>query len=56
MGLFQMIILIVIVYCLVYALIDRICKCIEHCTTARSFKHFQDGFTKFINNKEDKED
>lgn len=32
----------VVAYLLVYALIDRVCKCIEHCATARAFNNFTD--------------
>jgi hypothetical protein len=30
----------IIVYLCVYALINRICQCIEHCATAKSFDRF----------------
>lgn len=43
MTMMQQIILILIVYILVYALIDRICKCIEHCAIARAYGKFKEA-------------
>lgn len=31
------------VYLCVYALINRICKCIEHCATARAYSKFREN-------------
>lgn len=31
-----------VTYLCVYALLARICQCIEHCATARSFKRFME--------------
>ena len=39
----QVIIAFVIVYLCVYALIDRICQCIEHCATARAYSKFREN-------------
>lgn len=36
----QQIIIIIVLYFCIYALITRICKCIEHCATARAYSKF----------------
>lgn len=41
MTAFQQALLIVIIFICTYTLIDRICKCIEHCATVRAFGKFQ---------------
>lgn len=33
----QEIILFIIIYLCIYALISRVCQCIEHCSTARAY-------------------
>ncbi len=32
-----------IIYFCAYAVINRICRCIEHCATARAFSKFQEN-------------
>lgn len=39
----QMVIAFVVVYLCVYALIGRICQCIEHCATARAYSRFREN-------------
>lgn len=39
----QALIAFVIVYLCVYALIGRICQCIEHCATARAYSKFREN-------------
>lgn len=39
----QLLILFIIVYVCVYALIDRVLKCIEHCATARAYSKFREA-------------
>lgn len=34
----------VIIYICFYSLIDRVCKCIEHCANAKSFTRTADAF------------
>lgn len=43
MTLIQQIIVLIILYLCVYTLIDRICKCIEHCATARAYSKFREN-------------
>lgn len=43
MTFMQMVIAFVIVYICVYALIGRICQCIEHCATARAYSKFREN-------------
>lgn len=43
MTFIQMVIAFVIVYLCVYALIGRICQCIEHCATARAYSRFREN-------------
>lgn len=43
MTIFQQILLFLILYICVYALIDRVCKCIEHCSTDRAFSKFKEN-------------
>lgn len=43
MTLFQQITLLIILYLCVYALISRVCKCIEHCATARAYSKFHEN-------------
>ena len=42
MTFWQMVIAFIVVYICVYALIDRICQCIEHCATARACSKFRE--------------
>lgn len=39
----QLLILFIIVYVCIYALIDRILKCVEHCATARAYSKFREA-------------
>ena len=43
MTFWQMVIAFIVVYLCVYALIDRICQCIEHCATARAYSKFREN-------------
>lgn len=43
MTAFQQALLIVIIFICAYALIDRICKCIEHCATAKAYSKFREN-------------
>ena len=43
MTFWQMVITFVVVYICIYALIDRICQCIEHCATARAYSKFREN-------------
>lgn len=40
---FQQALLFVIVFICAYTLIDRICKCIEHCATAKAYGKFREN-------------
>ena len=46
-------ILIVIVFICLYALIDRVCKCVEHCATAKSFTKAVEASEKVKTEKEE---
>lgn len=43
MTLVQQIIVLIILFLCVYTLIDRICKCIEHCATAKAYSKFREN-------------
>lgn len=43
MTFIQFIVVFFILYLCVYALINRVCKCIEHCTTARAYSKFREN-------------
>lgn len=43
MTLFQIVIVSLIIYICTYALIDRICKCVEHCATNKAFSRYLDS-------------
>ena len=43
MTFWHIVIAFVIVYLCVYALIGRICQCIEHCATARAYSKFREN-------------
>lgn len=43
MTFWQMVIAFIVVYLCVYALISRICQCIEHCATARAYSKFREN-------------
>ena len=40
---FQQALLIVLIFICTYTLIDRICKCIEHCATAKAYGKFKEN-------------
>lgn len=39
----QQILFVLIIFICVYTLIDRICKCIEHCATAKAYSKFREN-------------
>ena len=39
----QVLIGFIVVYLCMYALISRICQCIEHCTTAKAYSRFREN-------------
>lgn len=41
MTIFQYTLLIVVIFICVYTLVDRICKCVEHCATAKAYGEFR---------------
>lgn len=43
MIIFQQALLFIIVFICAYTLIDRICKCIEHCATAKAYSKFREN-------------
>ena len=40
---FQQVLLIVLIFICTYTLIDRLCKCIEHCATAKAYSKFREN-------------
>ena len=43
MSFVQYVIAFLILYICVYALINRMCQCIEHCATARAYSKFREN-------------
>lgn len=43
MTLIQQFIVLIILYLCAYTLIDRICKCVEHCATAKAYSKFREN-------------
>lgn len=43
MTFIQFIVALFILYLCVFALINRVCKCIEHCATARAYSKFREN-------------
>lgn len=43
MNFLQIITAVIILYLCIYALINRICKCVEHCATARAYSEFREN-------------
>lgn len=43
MTLIQQLIVLIILYLCAYTLIDRICKCVEHCATAKAYCKFREN-------------
>lgn len=39
----QQILFVLIIFICAYTLIDRICKCIEHCATAKAYSKFREN-------------
>lgn len=39
----QIVIAFLIIYICVYALINRVCQCIEHCATAKAYSKFRES-------------
>lgn len=39
----QIVVAFLIVYICVYALINRVCQCIEHCATAKAYSKFRES-------------
>lgn len=53
MTFIQIVGLLVMLFICVYSLIERICRCIEHCATARAYSKFQEnGISTQMNNVE----
>lgn len=42
MNFLQIVVAVIILYLCIYALINRVCKCIEHCATARAYSKFRE--------------
>lgn len=40
---FQFVLFFIIVYLCVYALINRVCQCVEHCATTKAYGKFLDS-------------
>lgn len=40
MNFLQMCVLVMLIYLCIYSIISRICKCLEHCATCKSFDKF----------------
>lgn len=43
MTFIQIVVAFLIIYLCVYALINRVCQCIEHCATARAYSKFREN-------------
>lgn len=43
MPFIQIVIIFVVLYLCVYALINRVCQCIEHCATAKAYSKFREN-------------
>ena len=43
MSFLQYVIAFLILYICVYALINRVCQCIEHCATAKAYSKFREN-------------
>ncbi len=43
MNFLQIVAAVIILYLCIYALINRVCKCIEHCATARAYSKFREN-------------
>lgn len=52
----QLLLMIILIWICVYTILNRICKCFEHCMTARSFNKYCDATIKENEQKEGKKD
>lgn len=52
----QILISFVVVYLCVYALIRRICRCIEHCATAKSYLSIVKDIEKALKQEEERDE
>jgi hypothetical protein len=43
MTLLQQLIILVVLYICAYSLVDRICKCIEHCASAKGYAKLEEA-------------
>ncbi len=43
MTFIQIVVGLLIIYICLYALINRVCQCIEHCATARAYSKFREN-------------
>lgn len=43
MTLLQQLIVLVVLYICAYSLVDRICKCIEHCASAKGYAKLEEA-------------
>lgn len=43
MNFLQIVAAVIILYLCIYALINRVCKCVEHCATARAYSKFREN-------------
>lgn len=50
----QLLLMIIIVWMCTYTILNRICKCFEHCMTARSFNKYCDAAKKESEKEEEK--
>ena len=50
MNFVQYVIAFLILYLCMYALINRVCQCIEHCATARAYSKFRENGVPLIMN------
>ena len=49
---FEFVLFTILIYIMIFTIVDRICKCVEHCSTSKCYAHVTDSMTK---NKEDSE-
>lgn len=43
MSFVQIVIIFIALYLCIYALINRVCQCIEHCATAKAYSKFREN-------------
>lgn len=59
MTFLQYLVLFIIIYICLYSLLSRLCQCIEHCATAKSFAKLQEAKVagkSSVNDEEEKEE